>query len=138
MRRLLSPRWIVRHVVVLLLVAGFLMLGWWQVTRASAGNTLSYAYAVEWPVFALFVIALWVREMRQDRRPAEGPAEGPAAAPDGPDRLAVAPTTRPPVVVPITSAALEGDDPDLAAYNDYLAWLAANPGRRPGEYRTAS
>jgi hypothetical protein len=26
------------------------------------------------------------------------------------------------------------DDPQLAAYNRYLAWLAANPDRKPSEY----
>ena len=132
MRRLLSPHWVVRHLVALLLVAGFLALGWWQVTRAAAGNTLSYAYAVEWPVFALFVIGVWVREMRQDRPHGEEPAG------TGPER----PATRAPVVVPVTGRSgvspPGSDDPDLAAYNDYLAWLAANPGRRPGEYRAAS
>jgi hypothetical protein len=25
-------------------------------------------------------------------------------------------------------------DPELVAYNRYLEWLAANPGRRPSEY----
>ena len=27
-----------------------------------------------------------------------------------------------------------GDDPELDAYNDYLAWLAAHPGARPVDY----
>jgi hypothetical protein len=31
-------------------------------------------------------------------------------------------------------AAADEDDPELAAYNDYLAWLATHPGARPGDY----
>jgi hypothetical protein len=36
--------------------------------------------------------------------------------------------------VPARPAAPAEDDPELIAYNDYLAWLAAHPGARPGDY----
>ena len=42
--------------------------------RAVGGNLLSYAYAVEWPVFAGFVIFVWVKEMQRALRPPD-PAE---------------------------------------------------------------
>ncbi len=119
-RRFATPRWLVQHAVMVILVAAFLALGGWQVGRAVAGNTLSYAYAVEWPIFALFVIGVWVREIRQELRPAK------PAPPAGPVRA--------PLVVPVPSAD-PPDDPALSAYNDYLAWLAADPDRRPGDYR---
>jgi len=31
----------------------------------------------------------------------------------------------------------DADDPQLAAYNRYLAWLADNPDARPADYREA-
>jgi hypothetical protein len=44
-------------------------------------------------------------------------------------------TVRRPVRVPVVSAApADDDDPELAAYNDYLGWLAAHPGARPSDY----
>ncbi|MFI7598955.1 hypothetical protein [Actinoplanes sp. NPDC049681] len=134
MRALWTPAWIARHVVALVLVAGFLALGWWQFSRATGGNTLSWGYTFEWPVFALFVVFLWVREVQQELRagrPApEEPTEPPAAAPG--DDAPV--TVRRPVRVPVAPQAVPADDPELDAYNDYLAWLNAHPGARPGDY----
>ena len=130
MARFLSPRWLVRHLVAAGLVAAFLALGWWQVRRAAGGNVLSYAYAVEWPLFAAFVVALWVREIRVELRPPARSAEPtpPPVQPDGPGYL------------PFTAARpgrTDDDgqsDPELAAYNRYLAWLGADPERRPADY----
>ena len=64
MRRLASPGWLLKHAIVLVLVAAFLVLGWWQLGRAKQGNALSLGYTFEWPFFAAFVIFMWVREMR--------------------------------------------------------------------------
>ncbi|MET8838432.1 hypothetical protein ABZV78_31650, partial [Micromonospora sp. NPDC004540] len=68
MQRLWTPAWIARHVAMVVLVVGFLGLGWWQVTRAADGNTLSFGYAIEWPVFAGFVVFVWWRELRHTLR----------------------------------------------------------------------
>jgi hypothetical protein len=130
MRGLWTWAWIVRHVVALVLVAGFLGLGWWQLSRATGGNTLSWAYAFEWPVFAMFVVFLWVREVQQERR--SGRPE-PPAAPTAPAEPATGVTLGRPVRVAATLRTAD-DDPELAAYNAYLAWLNANPGARPGDY----
>jgi hypothetical protein len=64
MRRLASPGWLLKHAIVLVLVAAFLVLGWWQLGRAKQGNPLSLGYTFEWPFFAAFVIFMWVREIR--------------------------------------------------------------------------
>jgi hypothetical protein len=64
MRRLTSPGWLLKHAIVLVLVAAFLVLGWWQFGRAKQGNALSLGYTFEWPLFAAFVIFMWVREIR--------------------------------------------------------------------------
>ncbi|HEY3011043.1 MAG TPA: hypothetical protein VGJ63_23715 [Micromonosporaceae bacterium] len=125
MRRLLSPAWIARHVAAVALVTGFLALAWWQFRRASGGNVLSWAYTVEWPVFAGFVAFIWYREVRDALR-GDSPASG------SPTDAAAA---RRPVVT--ARRAVPGDDdgdPELAAYNKYLAWLNANPQARPTDY----
>jgi hypothetical protein len=121
-----TPAWLVRHTVMLTLVVAFLGLGWWQIGRAAGGNLLSYAYAVEWPVFAGFVVFVWVKELRRARAVA---GDDPAAVPAEPPRLR---STRPARVGPGWEAE---DDEQLAAYNRYLAWLAANPSAKPADYR---
>ncbi|MCW3838602.1 hypothetical protein ONA70_00620 [Micromonospora yasonensis] len=134
MKRLWTPAWIARHVAMVVLVVGFLGLGWWQVTRAAGGNTLSFGYAIEWPVFAGFVVFVWWREVRHTLRGTPAPPATPAAA--GAEPTTATPAVRRPVrvsrvpAVPVAGA----DDGDLAEYNRYLSWLNANPGARPGDY----
>jgi hypothetical protein len=137
MKGLWSPAWIARHVTALVLVFGFLALGWWQLGRATGGNTLSWAYTLEWPVFAGFVVFLWVREVQHERA---GTAAMPPSVPDAPERpvrRAGDPVTvGRPIRVPVRPVppAPDENDPALAAYNDYLAGLAAHPDARPGDY----
>ncbi len=130
-----SPRWLFRHAVAVALVGAFLALGWWQIRRAASGNVLSYAYAVEWPVFAGFVVFVWYKEIRRAR--AEVDADGVTGDTAGPGRRAPAgpPPLRSTRPVRVGPAYDDGDDEQLAAYNRYLAWLAANPGARPADYR---
>jgi len=131
MRGLWTPAWIARHVLAVVLTGGCLALGWWQFTRASGGNALSWGYTFQWPVFGGFVVFLWWREVqlarRRSRPGGETPADEPELLPDGPV------TVGRPVRVAVQQAEA-GDDPELDAYNDYLAWLAAHPGARPADY----
>ncbi|MBO4205508.1 hypothetical protein [Micromonospora echinofusca] len=132
MKRLWTPAWIARHVATVVLVAAFSALGWWQISRAASGNTLSWAYAVEWPVFAGFVIFLWWREVRHALGGGDGKAEqgGPPPA-----ESTGGVGFRPPVRTVRTGGPTDDPgDPELAAYNRYLSWLNANPGARPGDY----
>jgi DNA-binding transcriptional regulator of glucitol operon len=133
MKGLWTPAWIARHLLAIVLVCGFLALGWWQFSRATGGNALSWGYTFEWPVFAGFVVFLWVREIQHERRKRGAPAAPPA---ETRERLPGAPVTvGRPVRVPTRAAApATDDDPELAAYNDYLSWLAAHPEARPGDY----
>ena len=126
MRRFLTPRWLARHAALVVLVGAFLALGWWQLGRARAGNVLSYGYAVEWPLFALFVVFVWSREVRDELRAGPPPPPTPAV----PDDLRIEVPRRAPVPVEEDAATRE--------YNDYLAWLNAHPGARPRDYRTGS
>jgi DNA-binding transcriptional regulator of glucitol operon len=137
--RFLTPSWLVRHALMLILVTAFLALGWWQFDRARAGNTLSIGYAAEWPLFAAFVVFVWVKEIRAELRrgaPTPDPSTQPAPSEAVPEDLAAQPGYVPfrPTPAPRGPGADEAD-PELVAYNRYLEWLAANPGRRPSEYR---
>ena len=129
MRRFLTPGWLLRHVAMVGLVIAFLALGWWQVGRARGGNLLSFGYAIEWPVFALFVVFIWTREIRAELRGGHPEPRRPAEAVPADLRIEV-PTRR-------TTAPAE-DDAEVHAYNDYLAWLSAHPEARPRDYRTGS
>jgi hypothetical protein len=132
MKGLWTPAWIARHVLAVVLVAAFLGLGWWQFSRASGGNTLSWGYTFEWPVFAGFAVFLWFREVQHQLRgsdPQPPRAEEPAAPTPGKGEV----TLGRPVRIPVAAARVE-DDPELTAYNDYLTWLAAHPGARPRDY----
>jgi DNA-binding transcriptional regulator of glucitol operon len=99
------------HALVLFVVAAFLTLGWWQAIRAGDGNARSIGYALEWPTFAIIVIFLWVRAMRTELRMPEGSTDSPAS---------YAAQLMPPRHQVSTD---EDDDPELAAYNRYLAEL---------------
>jgi DNA-binding transcriptional regulator of glucitol operon len=143
LRRFLSPRWLAFHLLVLVLAATFLGLGWWQLRRATSGNALSWGYALQWPVFAGFTVFVWCRTLRDTVRP-PGSRDRGSPDPNSPDRgsrsgsgehpgggsQARATGRRPAFPVPdlparpAPAAVAEDEDPELAAYNRYLAALA--------------
>ncbi len=132
MRRLLTPRWLAWHALMIILVFGMLWLAGWQLWRAAGGNMLSWGYTVQWPVFAGFVVFIWAREVRRTLR------GEPAMAPAPPEVTLPAAATAAPVITrwaarPVADSG-EADDLDLAAYNHYLAWLNAHPHARPDDY----
>lgn len=131
MRRLLTPAWLARHVLAVVLVCGFLALGWWQIGRAAGGNALSWAYAFEWPVFAGFVVFMWVREARHTLR---GGAPGEPAETAPPATVSASAGRRPVRTAPRRMEYDDSGDPELAEYNRYLAWLNANPGAKPADF----
>jgi hypothetical protein len=116
-RRFLTPRWLLWHALTLAGVTVCLLAGRWQYQRATAGNMLSWAYTVQWPLFALFVLFLWVRAVRDVLGPRPVQTQEP-----------LRPRERP---APVRAA---DDDPQLAEYNRMLAWLAADPDRRPRDF----
>ena len=118
-----SRRAIKLHVVILIVVPAFLALCLWQVSRALGGNSLSWAYVFEWPIFAGYAVYMWwrfVHEAAEDATPpaaATGdpggrtvPANGDGATPSPPDAE--------------REEQGEKDDAELAAYNAYLSQLA--------------
>ncbi len=113
-----SRRAIKLHVVILIVVPAFLALCLWQVSRALGGNSLSWAYVFEWPLFAAYAVYMWwrfVHEAAQD----ESLAAAADTDPGGPTATAAGTSTPPP-----ETPEEKKEDADLAAYNDYLARLA--------------
>lgn len=125
-RTLLTPRWIVLHIIVLGTLPVVLWLGWWQWRGGFQGHSLqTTGYALQWWVFAAFAILLWLRLMRdelrrQDAAAAGGPPPGAAAPPEPP---AAAPYVR--YRMPAAAPAVR-DGSDLGRYNDFLAQLNAS------------
>lgn len=112
LRRLLTLRWLLGLLLTAAAVAAMLLLGRWQLHRGESTRSLqNYAYAVEWVLFAGFAAFCFLRLARDAGRPAE-PAE-----PADPLRAGV--LVPPPAPVEPDAA----DDPELAAYNAYLARL---------------
>jgi hypothetical protein len=132
-------RWFSRRAVFLHL--GFLFslplciaATWWQITRAEEGNDLSYLYSVMWPVFAILSVYFWWMFLHTDYdvvglKGMRNQAPTPPSSTDGSQR-----SRRAAVPVPHATAsppdggamAAHGEDPELAAYNERLAALAAS------------
>jgi hypothetical protein len=70
-----------------------------EVGRALGGNSLSWAYVFEWPIFAVFAVYMWwhllhdrdgarPKELRDSPGDGSTPSPGPGATPDDADLLA--------------------------------------------------
>jgi hypothetical protein len=113
---LVAPKWLGWHAFVIFSVAGMLWLGDWQFRRAEAGNALSWAYTFEWPVFAVFAVVFWVKTIIDEFRP--------AVADDEAGQIDLPPGAGPGSGGGQTAGEAEAEpDPELAAYNAYLARL---------------
>lgn len=86
---------------------------WWQVGRAVQGNSLSFLYSIEWPVFGVLGVLGWyamlnvekvTEEQEKARRDYEASMRAQALA--------------------AREASPEVEDPTLAQYNDHLAKLS--------------
>ena len=124
-RFMISPPWLAWHAFAVVAFWGMFWLGDWQLHRALSGNALSWAYTFEWPIFALMGAVFWAKTIRDEfriRRGEVAPHDAPVlpggafgpAGPAGPDGTTVAGSG---------SGEIELYDPELAAYNAYLARL---------------
>jgi len=103
-------------VVLLIVVPTFLVLCDWQVRRALGGNELSWAYVFEWPFFAGYAVFVWWKLVHETLLPNDGSGtQSEVADPPGTELERTEATEEDPE-----------EDPELAAYNRYLAELHAH------------
>jgi hypothetical protein len=119
---LVTPRWLAWHAFAVLAVWGMLWLGDWQFHRAENGNPLSWAYTFEWPIFTIFGVVFWVKTIMDEWRARGGGAPRAAARAGEQSGAAV---TLPSAAHTAASSddVADAEDPELAAYNAYLARL---------------
>ena len=83
-----------------------------ETSRAIHGNTLSWAYVIEWPVLAAYAVYMWAKMLREER---------------GDDARSRARRER--AATPPSDA----DDPELKAWNDYLATVHGSDAQATGD-----
>ncbi len=105
--RLLTLRWVLLHLLVVALFVATFFLGHWQLTKAEAGGgAVNWSYALQWPLSGFMGLGFYIRMLRDElhRDPDE----------DEPGNAVVL-YQRPRIDT--------SGDPELAAYNAYLAEL---------------
>ncbi|HJQ44599.1 MAG TPA: hypothetical protein VJ831_16025, partial [Jatrophihabitantaceae bacterium] len=121
-RTLLRPNWLLLHLVTVGLIVGMILLGHWQLTVSEHKhfNIRNFGYALQWWVFSAFCVYMWVRVVRDGLNRADGtPFQHAESAEPAHESVQYRR-----YVVPNSSDAAT-DDPERAAYNEYLARLAA-------------
>jgi DNA-binding transcriptional regulator of glucitol operon len=129
----LSRRWWAGHVLIAVFCVLFLFLARWQWDRAHSitGSWQNLGYSLQWPMFAVFLVAAWARFLWLEQHVKLAGHEQAIAAREpvtaGHEPAAAGHEARPPASAPRVE-----DDPDdeLAAYNAYLARLAAQDRQR--------
>lgn len=114
-----SPKWWGRHLLVLCAVAACALLGRWQWDKAmyGSGDLVNLGYGLQWWSFAVLIIYGWYRLAKESikPRPSAGVVEDEQEG-------------KPPALQLVQRRAPQVDpeeDPELAAYNEYLARLSA-------------
>ena len=107
------------HFALLVWIAMCASAAWWQVGRAVEGNSLSFLYSFEWPVFGVLGVLGWyallnLEEVTADQETVRREYEDTMRA----QAVAARDLTR------------AEEDPALAAYNDHLARLSQTPKKR--------
>jgi DNA-binding transcriptional regulator of glucitol operon len=114
MRFWASRRGLLGTVALLIWVPGCVVATRWQVGIALSGDVLGWVYSIMWPCFAVFGVLVWWHLVHDDPE---------TVGNKGLRRLLQAqqgPVARE-VQVPETVRRAEEEDPELAAYNAYLA-----------------
>lgn len=135
---------------VIVVVVACLLLGRWQWGVSQHTHSLqNMAYALQWPMFAVFFAVMWWRMLRLECRKLDGEfddeldEEGPSSDAAEPTGARVATSVTKPVAQgvpaqgvsarrePVREQAQESEeDAQLAAYNRMLAELAARDNAR--------
>ena len=105
--RLLTPKWVLMHLLVAALFVGTFFLGYWQLSKAGAGGgVVNWSYAVQWPLYGCMGLWFYIRMAREEMH------RDPDEDEPGTDLVLY---QRPRIDT--------SGDPELAAYNAYLAEL---------------
>jgi hypothetical protein len=127
-RRTPRHRNVFTHLTAAVVVPACIALCWWQVTRALSGNTLSWAYVFEWPIFAGYAVFMWWKLIHEP---------GPAGRSVGPETSPMAVTRNDDHDMDHHAHGEDdadddtgGEDEELASYNRYLAALNASGKRK--------
>jgi hypothetical protein len=75
-RFLISPPWLAWHTFAVVAFWGMCWLGDWQFHRAISGNSLSWAYTFEWPLFAVLGGYFWAKTIRDEFHLRSGAVRG--------------------------------------------------------------
>jgi DNA-binding transcriptional regulator of glucitol operon len=120
----LRPGWVLFHLLVIAMVVTMILLGRWQlhVSEHKHFSVQNFGYAIQWWLFSCFALFLWWRVLRDAARQRTA-AASPASHVAEPAPEADEPVAYRRYVMP--TAQQQSDDPVRAAYNDYLARLAA-------------
>ncbi len=108
----LSTKALVLHLSLIAWLAMSATAAWWQVGRAVQGNSLSFLYSIEWPVFGVLGVLGWYALLNIER----------VSEQDERERAAYEEKMR--VEAREARQREAQEDPTLAAYNDHLAQLA--------------
>lgn len=115
----LSRRALVLHLALLFWIAMCASAAWWQVGRAIEGNSLSFLYSIEWPVFGVLGVLGWYAMLNMEKV-----TEHQEAA-----RREYEEKMRSEALAQRQASAAQ-EDPSLAAYNDHLANLSTTPKKK--------
>jgi hypothetical protein len=121
-----SRKWWLMHVLTVAAVLVQLRLGLWQWHRANSptGGIQNYAYAFQWPLFAVFTVVLWWKTLREEvRKDAGDPAvlQPRRPMPDEAPPIEEFGGVRMGIITQMPAPDLEDDE--VTAYNAYLARL---------------
>ena len=105
--RLLTPKWVALHLLVAALFVATFFLGHWQLTKAEGGGgAVNWSYALQWPLYGFMGLWFYVRMVRDELR-RDPDEEMPGSS----------------LVLYQRPRVDTTGDPELAAYNAYLAEL---------------
>lgn len=131
MRRFLTWRWCVAHLLLVAAVLVMLRLGQWQWDRANSptGGLQNYAYALQWPLFAVFATVVYVKTMREESRRTGASASGTAPVRLDPSQSGVRREDGVRVGVRTPEVVVDADDVETQEWNARLAALNAASAR---------
>ena len=105
--RLLTPKWVLLHLLVAALFVATFFLGYWQLSKAEdGGGAVNWSYAIQWPLYGFMGLFFYYRMIRTEL------TRDPDADEPGTE-----------VVLYQRPRIDTSGDPELAAYNAYLAEL---------------